>query len=111
MKVVIGELRCDPSRYAGSLLGVLEWKRLLIPAPAVPAVQLDAPSPAPPFIVAPGEPVLPAPPLLMVPDPPRPLVESTAPHPLLTESPPTLEFAVHASLPESPGLPACAPFA
>jgi len=36
---VIGELRCDPSRYARSLLGVLEWKRVLIPAPAVPGVR------------------------------------------------------------------------
>jgi beta-lactamase regulating signal transducer with metallopeptidase domain len=36
---VIGELRCEPSRYARSLLGVLEWKRILIPAPAVPGVR------------------------------------------------------------------------
>lgn len=36
---VIGELRCDPSRYARSLLGVLEWKRILIPMPAVPGVR------------------------------------------------------------------------
>ncbi len=32
---VIGELRCHPSRYARSLLGVLEWKRVLVPAPGV----------------------------------------------------------------------------
>jgi beta-lactamase regulating signal transducer with metallopeptidase domain len=36
---VIGELRCDPTRYARSLLGVLEWKRYLITAPAVPGVR------------------------------------------------------------------------
>ncbi|HEY2837827.1 MAG TPA: M56 family metallopeptidase, partial [Pirellulales bacterium] len=37
---VIGELRCDPARYARSLLSVLEWKRILIPVPAAPGVRV-----------------------------------------------------------------------
>jgi beta-lactamase regulating signal transducer with metallopeptidase domain/outer membrane translocation and assembly module TamA len=36
---VIGSLKCDPARYARSLLDVLELKQLLVAVPAVPGVR------------------------------------------------------------------------